>query len=240
MKIQLMSDIHTEFHRDDGKSFFESTRAPADVLVLAGDIGTHRTLETVLPLVCDLYPHVIFVPGNHEYYESSYERIQARLLKVAEQKTNFHLLNDSSVEIQGQRFLGNTLWFPDTPPSRTFRGRMNDFRYIKDFEQWVYGQCEKTKSYLRDNIQPSDVVVTHYLPSRRCVSVQYETSPLNCFFVCDLDALIEAKKPKAWFFGHTHDSKDFMLHDTHLVCNPFGYAGHEENGGFNPHLIVKV
>lgn len=44
MKIQLLSDLHLEFYASkDAKNFIDSLIAPADTLVLAGDIDVGRT-----------------------------------------------------------------------------------------------------------------------------------------------------------------------------------------------------
>ena len=40
MRLQLLSDLHFEFHRDGGRSFVDSLDPGGiDVLVLAGDIA---------------------------------------------------------------------------------------------------------------------------------------------------------------------------------------------------------
>jgi hypothetical protein len=42
--------------------------------------------------------------------------------------------------------------------------------------------------------------------------------------------------------GHTHDSFDYDLDGTRVVCNPRGYArgGVNENPRFDPHLTITV
>ncbi len=86
MKIQLLSDLHLEANHD-----FAPTPAPgADILVLAGDIGSYRPnssiedddfgLERFSPLRGWPTP-VYFVPGNHEYdafdFDVAHRRMQA-------------------------------------------------------------------------------------------------------------------------------------------------------------------
>jgi hypothetical protein len=45
-----------------------------------------------------------------------------------------------------------------------------------------------------------------------------------------------------WVHGHTHDSFDYTLNGTRVVCNPRGYAkgGVNENPLFDPNLMVEV
>ena len=42
-----------------------------------------------------------------------------------------------------------------------------------------------------------------------------------------------------WMFGHTHTSFDFMIDETRLVSNPYGY-GDENKGGFVIDKIVDI
>lgn len=42
---------------------------------------------------------------------------------------------------------------------------------------------------------------------------------------------------------HMHDSLDYTVEGTRVICNPRGYtriAGREENGSFNPELMVML
>jgi hypothetical protein len=77
------------------------------------------------------------------------------------------------------------------------------------------------------------VVVTHHLPSWRCVDSRYAQSVTNAAFCSDLDDLIG--KASLWIHGHTHVSLDRMLEGTRVVCNPRGYPRRAMPGGFeNP------
>jgi predicted phosphodiesterase len=40
--------------------------------------------------------------------------------------------------------------------------------------------------------------------------------------------------------GHTHESFDYEIGKTRVVCNPRGYASIEENRGFRPDFTVEV
>jgi hypothetical protein len=45
-----------------------------------------------------------------------------------------------------------------------------------------------------------------------------------------------------WIHGHTHDSFDYRLNGTRVLCNPRGYArdGVNENPMFDPQLVIEV
>ena len=42
--------------------------------------------------------------------------------------------------------------------------------------------------------------------------------------------------------GHTHDSFDYVVRGTRVVCNPRGYAkdGVNENPAFDPEFVVEI
>ena len=43
-----------------------------------------------------------------------------------------------------------------------------------------------------------------------------------------------------WVHGHTHDSADYTIGATRVLCNPRGYSGVELNPRFDPNLLVEV
>ena len=117
MKIQLLSDLHLETH-----PLFVPEPAPgADVLVLAGDIGSyqqghrmhdaHFGLEAFSPLPqYGGWPTpVIFVPGNHEYDLQDFDAAHQRL-KASCELLGIHWLERETLELGGVRFVGTTLW----------------------------------------------------------------------------------------------------------------------------------
>jgi predicted phosphodiesterase len=244
MKIKIISDIHTEFHRDRGIKFCkELSTDDTDVLVVAGDFGTIDTLYVSLKVLCERFPHVVYVTGNHEYYGSTREVVHRSLKKLSKRFSSFHWLRNDSVEIDGQRFVGSTLWFPSSHDAWSQEDRINDFRLIDGFGDWVYKANEKAQNYLNQNIEEGDVVVTHYLPSWISVAPQYKDDKFNCYFVCDMLQTILDAKPSLWFHGHTHESCDYKVDKTRVVCNPYGYShagGGLRNRAFNRSLIVEV
>lgn len=117
MKIQLLSDLHLEVH-----PHFQPAPAPdADVLVLAGDIGSyqigslldgpHFGLERFSPLPqwAGWPVPVLFVPGNHEYDALDFDAAHARVRRSCE-KLGIHWLERETVQLSGVRFVGTTLW----------------------------------------------------------------------------------------------------------------------------------
>lgn len=239
LRCRVLSDLHFEFHDDGGRAFVESLdNRNVDVLIVAGDLTTQRDVRHALHMLCARFHKVVYVPGNHEFYYSSHEAVEAELAAASIELRNLFVLNRETAVIGGQRFVGCSLWFRRNDDADS--SGMNDFRVIRDFESWVYAENARCIDYLERTVRPGDVVVTHYLPSYRSVAPRYVGSPLNPFFVCDVEPLIAERQPALWVHGHTHDSCDYRIGATRVVCNPFGYKDHEENPRFDAGLTVEI
>ncbi|MGV8805152.1 MAG: metallophosphoesterase [Polaromonas sp.] len=123
MNIQLLSDLHLE-----SNPHFQATPAPgADLLVLAGDIGSYQNGSLLTELgMADFglarfsplpvaqggagWPTpVLFIPGNHEYDGLEFDEATARLREACA-RLGLIWLEQQSVVLQGVRFVGCTLW----------------------------------------------------------------------------------------------------------------------------------
>lgn len=114
MKLQLLSDLHLEAH-----PHWKAEPAPgADLLVLAGDIGSYQPGSQLGDSDFGLgqfSPHngwptpVIFVPGNHEYDGMDFDEAHARLRGTCE-RLGLIWLERETVVLGGVRFVGTTLW----------------------------------------------------------------------------------------------------------------------------------
>ncbi len=114
MNIQLLSDLHLEVH----PHFLPQPAVGADLLVLAGDIGSYQDgsllpdsdfgLARFSPLHGWPTP-VLFLPGNHEYDGLDFDATHARLRETCE-RLGMVWLEREVVQIAGVRFVGTTLW----------------------------------------------------------------------------------------------------------------------------------
>lgn len=241
MKLLVVSDLHLEFHRDHGNTLFRKLGSEADTLVIAGDFTTCSGLLDAFDEVCAKYENVVYVLGNHEFYGGyDYMDLYPVMNQAMERNPNLHWLENGTTEINGQRFIGGALWFRDCAQARANTHWLNDFRSIKGFKDWVYEKNLETISYLEENVREDDIVVTHHLPSPQSTPKRFRGNDFNCYFVCDMEPLIAKVQPKLWVHGHTHDSCDYKLGETRVVCNPFGYVGYETNGAFNKKFFVEV
>ena len=120
LTLQLLSDLHLETH----PQFVPRAAALADVLVLAGDIGSYQpgsmlAAQGALDFGLSRFSPrqdlagwpvpVLFVPGNHEYDGMAFEEADARLRQTCEDLEIIYLHQRVEV-LQGVRFLGCTLW----------------------------------------------------------------------------------------------------------------------------------
>ncbi len=241
LKIQVVSDLHVEFHRDDGQTLVEEIGGTeADVLVVAGDLAPAGRLAGALSKLCARGCPVVFVPGNHELYRASPRSLASVRLTIEKEQPNLHWLEEEIVEIRGQRFVGTPLWFAETSDWVLHRSSLCDFDYIRDFVPWVFAKNRASVHFLRKTVRQGDVVVTHHLPSPRSVPTRFSHSRLNTFFVCDVEDVIRERAPALWVHGHTHDSCDYAIGKTRVLCNPFGYVPSEVNGNFDARLVAVV
>ncbi len=114
MKIQLLSDLHLESH-----PHWRADPAPgADLLVLAGDIGSYQANSQLVDADFGLgqfSPHngwptpVLFVPGNHEYDAMDFDAAHVRLRETCA-RLGLLWLERETLVVLGVRFVGTTLW----------------------------------------------------------------------------------------------------------------------------------
>jgi predicted phosphodiesterase len=114
MKLQLLSDLHLEAH-----PHWRAQPAPgADLLVLAGDIGSYQAGSQLVDQdfgLAQFSPRngwptpVVFVPGNHEYDGLDFDLAHARLRETCD-RLGLIWLERETVVVSGVRFIGTTLW----------------------------------------------------------------------------------------------------------------------------------
>lgn len=224
MRLGILSDLHLEFMGDDWRSFVDRLPVACDTLVVAGDLTSSfgPSLHEVYRALCDRFGRVVAVLGNHEYYGSdpgSVHQETSHAVEVCGGRLTW--LHRSVATIDSARFVGCSLWFPRSPGAPTWT--LNDFSQIAEFSPWVYEENAVSTDWLRDTVRPGDVVVTHHLPSHRSVHPKYAGNAMNAFFVCDVESLIRARKPMLWIHGHTHESCDYAIASTRVMCNPYGF-----------------
>lgn len=244
MKIQIMSDLHLDGHADGGVSFIRSLDpTDVDVLVIAGDLSETcfwRFTEIVQSL-CARYPHIVYVPGNHEYWHSNRPMSQGVLTDVAAMFPKFHILQESTVTIDGQRFIGTTMWWADTITARMGAKKWYDFKRITGFDTWISQSIKDAQKFLDAEVKTTDIVVTHYLPLHRSIDPRFygrDGENDNCYYLNDQVHIFKRGGPKLWIHGHSHMSQFYWAGDSLVVSNPLGHPG--ENPTYKDKLVIDV
>jgi Icc-related predicted phosphoesterase len=255
MNIHVVSDLHNEFE------VFEPEVSGADVVVLAGDIdvGT-RGIEWAART---FKVPVVYVAGNHEFYRDVWHKLPPRLAAAAAATAQVRLLDDSATVINGVRFIGSTLWtdfelFGQERLERAMDASLDimvDYRVIKvedesgvrrlgprDTIERHHVSRAALERLLAEPFNGATVVVTHHLPHWGSVHERWRSVLSSAAFASDLDELIKRYQPALWIHGHTHDSADYRVGATRVVCNPRGYVrdGVRENPDFIADLNIKL
>lgn len=247
MRLHILNDLHIEFEG------FAPPPTDADVVVLAGDIGVgmeglHWT-EARFP-----DRSVIYVPGNHEFYHHDIS-LTNKLKALA--PDHIHVLDNDQIIVDGVRFLGSILWtdFALFGEADKFfamqhaRQWMTDFSIIRNSDQqFTPDDAIRLHTVSRDWLavmlaEPFDgrtVVVTHHAPSSQSVHPRYANDLLTPAFASNLENLMDGDRPALWVHGHMHESYDYEIYGSRVVCNPRGYAPDALNPDFRPDLVVDI
>jgi len=253
MKLNILSDLHL------GQGGLPAPANDADLVILAGDVARP---PQAIEWAARLGKPVLYVAGNHEFYGNSL-RGTLRALKHHAAGTAVRVLDDDEAVIGGVRFLGTTLW-TDFRLFGDGQGRAaaetEALRFMRDFSRIFTDDALRQPLTPRDAAarfqghaawlaarlaQPFDgptVVITHHAPSPASIHPRFAGSPVNACFVSDAEHLLGADRVQLWVHGHTHDSFDYRVGGTRVVCNPRGYSrdGVNENAGFDPDFTVEI
>lgn len=256
MRIRILSDLHL----DTGP--IKLPEVDADVVVLAGDIDENA--QGVQWARRTFQQPVVYVPGNHEYYSGEL-RHTLRKMKEAAEGSNVHVLDAEEWEHRGVRFLGATLWTDYRLTGNQPLAEWDASQGLKDFKnirsaahskvqpQDFLAEHAKARTFLLDKLQTpfegKTVVVTHHAPSSLSIARRYwdqsasSGSHLNAAYASHLDGLLSLHNG-LWVHGHTHDSWDYWIGETRVVCNPRGYVGAASHGkpnsDFRADLVLEI
>lgn len=87
-------------------------------------------------------------------------------------------------------------------------------------------------TFLEQTGQPDKkvIVMTHMAPCHKSSKAEKygSNNPLNYAYYSELSELVlNNPQIKVWVHGHTHDTHDYMIGDTRVLCNPRGYANEQ-------------
>jgi Icc-related predicted phosphoesterase len=256
-KLWIFSDLHYE----QGNSLPPS--APDhDICIVPGDLNHLQwSIDMLKRGELGNGNPTIYVPGNHDFYRQDSMEAEERLAEKRVEQSNVFLANPAEYRFNGIRFLGCTGWtdyelFGDAEKSMRHATRgMNDHRLIRTSAgAGSHGTTAFTvlhalqrhkrelawlESKLAEPFDGPTVVITHHLPSLKSVPKRFDEDPLTPAFASSLDWLIEKYQPALWIHGHTHDSCDYNIGETRIICNPAGYH-HEPNPEFKWNVVIEI
>lgn len=255
MKISYCSDLHLDI---DSGAGFNYELPEADILILAGDIAQvcnlrysmigsylYDNTSNFIRLVADKYKHVLWVPGNHEYYDSSIQQAEqiAKTWLHLEGIDNVAISSKFSTVIEDVLFVGATLWTDfnkENPLDMLNANLMNDYTHIGISDMGigrslrpadVYQIHKEHRAFITSelylNTLSKVVVITHHAPDyeSECDEITNMT-PMYC--CTDMEEIIFNHAPNYWIHGHTHKEVCYNIGETKVVSNPRGYFGYEE------------
>lgn len=258
MKFALYSDLHVELMHHQS---WKPEPLDVDVVILAGDIGMHTRGLSWANKVFQAWPNnpqVIYVAGNHEYYEAGLDLLDD-LRRPTWQHVGLEFLEQDALQLPGVRILGCTLWSKfdlyggSAEAMALARNRISDYWLIRNKQgkrlepQDTLELHHQAVAWLDAELaQPYEgrtLVVTHFAPHRGCVAPQHEGNLLTSYFVTDLSWLMEKHSIDVWCHGHTHTSCDFIAENgCRVISNQRGYLKEVEAGisGFRPNLVFEI
>jgi Icc-related predicted phosphoesterase len=245
MRLQLISDLHTEFYENVLEMCLSIEIVPdLDFLVIAGDlVSGMQSLEEVraaFSFFAKKAKHVLYVYGNHEYYNSSGPATEFRIKSVV--PANVHILDNNEITLEGIHFYGGAMWFTRVinPLDDLNKFGMSDFTLIQGLESWVYKTNAQFTDRGRSLVKPETIVITHHLPHPQSINPRFRGSSLNPWFLCDQTRMIAINKPRFWLHGHTHDACDYFVYNTHVICNPYAYPRERMMKGVYKPVVIEV
>lgn len=254
MKLQIISDLHLEMD-----NAVELEQTDADVILLAGDIAIGVDgMQWAGAQAQRLGKPIVYVAGNHEFFEGDRAVVVQQLRECAEQQ-QIHYLEQQVLVVGSVRFLGCTLWFSGEGTSskrgrKQLAQRLNDFAVIADAgrtldldqaAQLHHAAVDWLDARLQEEFAGPTVVLTHHAPSPRSWPWRWTrwggvtpnwARPAYC---TDLGWLMQQYKPALWVHGHIHAAADYEIGQTRVLCNPYG-ASEGEAVGFDPAKIVEI
>jgi Icc-related predicted phosphoesterase len=253
--FQIMSDIHQE---TSVVPLINVNDLKAKHVLLAGDITTGPRRLEYLKAAKD--HEFWYVPGNHEYYRASWSWALGMYVEFFK-GSNVHVMDRETVIVDNVRLIVATLWTNFQAPMKSMvegssdaivwedqqvscHQGMADFTLIGGFSTYTaLEEHNKALGYIKEVLSSPHsgptIVMTHHAPSFKSSHPKYDLSYIKGGFCSELDYLIEEFQPEYWVHGHTHDSADYNIGRTKVLCNPRGY-GIENLYGFNPHLTIEL
>lgn len=253
LTLQILSDLHLE-KRDIA---YDHVLVPtAHCLALLGDIGSPLlpNLEQFIRWCSQRWLYVLYIPGNHEYYNTQAldaPTMLAALRDICAKFNNVILLHNDTFTVGKYVFIGTTLW-SYIPPAVTplIQNVVQDYMYIYTPLRTPITPTDITTEFTNNvrwleetvmkvrNVGCIPVVLTHHTPSfHETIPLKHKgsiTSHAYCTKLACLPGTI-----RLWCCGHTHRNFHHHMEGYELISNQFG-AGFEPVEGYVKNMSITL
>ena len=224
----LISDTHLNLWNYTDEQIAAIFPGTSTNLILAGDIGDpdHPSLYRAIKIACSKYYRVIYIPGNHEFYNrvSGSKKTPATALSwlrsLETTFKNFHFFYRRTEVYDGVRIIGATGWSSSPKDSEWTRSISEEGRKDREF-------IEQTISKFTE---PA-LVITHYPSTLRVLQDNFKNKITQYDYAQNLEYMLRYPV-HTWVFGHVHQSHDFKIPysssmsgagNVRILCAPYGY-----------------
>lgn len=233
LRIQIASDLHIEYNNDFNVDPLTMITPSADILILAGDIGSFYKYEQLYNFIKDIvdhFKHVLYIPGNHEYYvpPGYTPKSHTELLECSDNLDkafdNFNILHRKSIQIGDICIVGATLWSElecelprfivrihgmDTKSYK--RNHETDLKYLNS----MVGYCKTNKLRM--------ICVTHHPPTYDVMKNTTKRTKYISLYASKLDYMLKKEDIDMWICGHVHSNFDFTsIGGCRIIGNQLG------------------
>jgi len=244
MKFQLVSDLHLETYKIL-PNINKLIKPSAPNLILAGDICyiKHQNFYPFFEKIQPLFERIFFIYGNHEYYTNergfySLGELEQNVRERLGEFENIYILQKKALIFDDIVIMGSTLWsyiskkdilspiklLADTSfviyqNKLMFHPKITNQIHL-DHKEWL-------KQTIGDFKGKKIIVVTHYLPSKKCIHPKFKYNTTNKLYYSNCDNLI--KEVDIWCAGHTHVGMIKKIGKTKVFINPCGLLFENNN-----------
>jgi hypothetical protein len=256
--FQIVSDLHIEFEKNSLRCI--TPKSP--ILCLLGDIcsiayhnSDYKRMIEFLDYYTTKFKHILWVPGNHEFYAKIDKlRILQLMKNIGKLYKNVHVLHNTKLTLPLKIFnpsltsnvviLGTTLWtYIPKELHSTIPDLISDYSNIHNNKKHI--TCNVVNNwhkaaveFLTKNIASTTlpiIVMTHHKPF---IGMDHnKSSDRNVCYEVDMTKMF-SKKIKLWAYGHTHRAFDKVIQSVHVYSNPRGYPS--QKTGYDKSKIVHV
>ncbi len=229
MEFYVCSDLHLEFPKNRA-GVLKHIREVAENVIIAGDLDNFEGIRESVELMNRYgFNRVIHVAGNHEFFKGQFFEVITQLRNLNDKYSYFDSLYRDSIKINGHVIAGCPLWYAASKESPAPFRTPNEFNLCEGFQSNIWSEKEQDNQFVENEIQSTDVVITHYSPVPVKIGGIYG-------ILCDITkmypwihndvSLNQLKKGACWIHGHIHSNKIQYRSprpDINIISNPLGY-----------------